>query len=162
LLGGNFQQVLDNPLDIAARGGMQLGACFAGLAIENSMLGAAHALANPLTAEFGVPHGQAVGLMLPHVIRFNGAEVGGLYFELLECTAGGNGFPSPESGYQGLADFVAEMASRAGLEERLRALDIPQDRLPSLASEAAKQWTGSFNPRKVGVEDFLSLYQEAY
>jgi alcohol dehydrogenase len=162
LLGGNFQQVLDNPLDIAARGGMQLGACFAGLAIENSMLGAAHALANPLTAEFGVPHGQAVGLMLPHVIRFNGAEVGGLYFELLECTAGGNGFPSPESGYQGLADFVAEMASRAGLEGQLRALDIPQDRLPSLASEAAKQWTGSFNPRKVGVEDFLSLYTAAY
>jgi alcohol dehydrogenase len=162
LLGDNFQQVLDNPLDIAARGGMQLGACFAGLAIENSMLGAAHALANPLTAEFGVPHGQAVGLMLPHVIRFNGAEVGGLYFELLECTAGGNGFPSPESGYQGLADFVAEMASRAGLEEQLRALDIPRDRLPSLASEAAKQWTGSFNPRKVGVEDFLSLYQAAY
>ncbi len=88
LLGANFKHVLENPADIEARGGMQLGACFAGLAIENSMLGAAHALANPLTAEFDVPHGQAVGLMLPHVIRFNGAEVGSWYFELLECTAG--------------------------------------------------------------------------
>ena len=37
--------------DLDARGEMQLGACFAGLAIENSMLGAAHALANPLTAD---------------------------------------------------------------------------------------------------------------
>ncbi len=38
------------------------------------MLGAAHALANPLTARFNVPHGQAVGLMMPHVIRFNGRD----------------------------------------------------------------------------------------
>ncbi len=68
-----------------------------GLAIENSMLGAAHALANPLTAQFGVAHGQAVGMMLPHVIRFNGAAVSNLYFELLECTAGGNGFPDARS-----------------------------------------------------------------
>ena len=35
------------------------------------MLGAAHAWANPLTATFGIVHGHAVGLMLPHVVRFN-------------------------------------------------------------------------------------------
>ena len=44
LLGENFSRVLDDPDDLDARGGMQLGACFAGLAIENSMLGATHAL----------------------------------------------------------------------------------------------------------------------
>ena len=37
------------------------------------MLGAAHALANPLTARFDVVHGQAVGMMLPHVMAFNAA-----------------------------------------------------------------------------------------
>ncbi len=63
------------PIDLEARTGMQLGAAFAGLAIENSMLGATHALANPLTARYGIVHGQAIGLMLPHVIRFNGARV---------------------------------------------------------------------------------------
>ena len=62
---------------------MLLGASFAGLAIENSMLGAAHALANPLTTHFDVPHGQAVGLMLPHVIRFNGEAVEEWYLDLL-------------------------------------------------------------------------------
>ena len=72
LLGENFAHVLDDPHDLTARSGMQLGACFAGLAIENSMLGAAHALANPLTTNYQIVHGQAVGLMLPHVIRFNG------------------------------------------------------------------------------------------
>ena len=120
LLADNFQRVLDDPTDLSARGGMQLGACFAGLAIENSMLGAAHALANPLTTTYGIPHGHAVGLALPHVIRFNGAEVGGWYHDLLECTGGSNGYPSPESGANGLADFVSALVRRAGLAERSR------------------------------------------
>jgi alcohol dehydrogenase len=162
LLGGNFAHVIADPSDLEARGGMQLGACFAGLAIENSMLGAAHALANPLTSQFQVPHGQAVGMMLPHVIRFNGQECGDWYFELLECTAGGNGFPAPQSGYHGLADFVGDLASRAGLVARLRELDIPQDRFESLASDAAKQWTAGYNPRTAGIEDFVGLYRAAY
>jgi alcohol dehydrogenase len=162
LLGGNFAHVIEDPGDLDARGGMQLGACFAGLAIENSMLGAAHALANPLTAQFQVPHGQAVGMMLPHVIRFNGQECGDWYFELLECTAGGNGFPPPQSGYRGLADFVGNLAVRAGLVARLRELDVPQDRFESLASDAAKQWTAGYNPRKVGAEELAALYRAAY
>ena len=51
LLAGNLARVLEDPNDLNARAAMQLGASLAGLAIENSMLGAAHALANPLTAE---------------------------------------------------------------------------------------------------------------
>jgi alcohol dehydrogenase len=162
LLGGNFAHVLQNPSDLNARGGMQLGACFAGLAIENSMLGAAHALANPLTTHFDIAHGQAVGMMLPHVIRFNGEEFGGLYFELLECTAGSNGFPAPETGHRGLADFVAGLLADAGLIGQLRDFDIPDDKLEILAADAAKQWTAGFNPRKVAAEELLELYRSAY
>src|SRR5205814_650484 len=63
-----------NPKDLEARGRMLLGAALAGTAIENSMLGAVHAAANPLTAHYGVVHGEAVGIMLPHVIRFNAKD----------------------------------------------------------------------------------------
>ena len=162
LLADNFQRVLEDPSDLDARGGMQLGACFAGLAIENSMLGAAHALANPLTTTYGIPHGHAVGLVLPHVIRFNAAEVGRWYHDLLECTGGSNGYPSPESGANGLADFVADLVRRAGLADRLSQCGVERARLPDLATEAATQWTGGFNPRKVGPAELLSLYEAAY
>jgi alcohol dehydrogenase class IV len=162
LLGDNFARVLDDPNDLPARSGMQLGACFAGLAIENSMLGAAHALANPLTAVYDIAHGQAVGLMLPHVIRFNGVEVGSWYHDLLECTAGGNGFPAPEAGAEGLADFVAELVHRAGLHSRLSECGVQSGRLAQLAVEAARQWTGGFNPRRVEEAELLQLYQTAY
>src|SRR5207244_2149171 len=70
----SLPEILLKPTDLEARGRMLLGAAMGGLAIENSMLGAAHAAANPLTAHFGIVHGQAVGLMLPHVVRFNGQD----------------------------------------------------------------------------------------
>ena len=82
LLDGNFEKVLRQPGDLDARGAMQIGAYFAGVAIENSMLGVCHACANPLTAHYGLTHGVAIGVLLPHVIRFNAAAVGGLYGDL--------------------------------------------------------------------------------
>lgn len=162
LLGENFGRVLDNPRDLEARSGMQLGAAFAGLAIENSMLGAAHAAANPLTSRYGVVHGQAVGIMLPHVIRHNGQRVALWYQDLLEGTSGAQGFPRPESGYLGLAEFVAELASKAGLPLQLSDCGVQRDALPALAAEAARQWTASFNPRPMQEADFLALYEAAF
>jgi alcohol dehydrogenase class IV len=162
MLGGNYAHVLENPEDLEARSDMQLGACFAGLAIENSMLGAAHALANPLTTDYGILHGQAVGLMLPHVIRFNGAEYNRWYVDLLECTAGVNGFPQPDSGAPGLAEFVTELALQAGLPRRLAECGVEQERLPQMAADAATQWTSKHNPRTVGERELLSIYEAAY
>jgi alcohol dehydrogenase len=162
LLGENFGRVLADPRDLDARSGMQLGACFAGLAIENSMLGATHALANPLTTHYSIVHGRAIGLMLPHVIRFNGEEFGDWYRDLLEGTGGANGFPDPASGYHGLADFVAELVQRANLPTRLSECGVAEDKLGELAADAAKQWTGSFNPRRVGEAELLQLYKTAF
>ena len=162
LLGENFARVVREPENIEARSGMQLGACFAGLAIENSMLGATHALANPLTTRYGIVHGQAIGLMLPHVIRFNGAEYAPWYRDLLEGTGGANGFPDPDSGFEGLADFVAKLAGEAGLADTLSQCGVERGKLAEMAAEAAKQWTGSFNPRRVGEAELLALYEAAF
>jgi alcohol dehydrogenase len=83
-----FPEVLLTPNNLDARGRMLLGAALAGLAIENSMLGAAHAAANPLTAHYGVVHGQAVGLMLPAVIRFNASDkASGRIYDALAAVA---------------------------------------------------------------------------
>jgi alcohol dehydrogenase class IV len=162
LLAGNFARVLEDPTDIAARGSMLLGASFAGLAIENSMLGAAHALANPLTTHFEVPHGQAVGVMLPHVIRFNAAAVEKQYHDLLHESQNGSPLPKLDGGVEGLADFVAVLLGKAGLATTLRSLSVDPLKLPHLANQAAKQWTAGFNPRPVGEEELLELYQRAY
>jgi alcohol dehydrogenase len=71
LLVDAYPRVLAHPSDMDARGAMQLGSHFAGAAIEQSMLGAAHACANPLTAGYDVTHGLALAMLLPHVVRWN-------------------------------------------------------------------------------------------
>jgi alcohol dehydrogenase len=137
------------------RGAMLTGAFLAGLAIEHSMLGAAHACANPLTAHYGVTHGIAVGLMLPHVVRFNAEQVGEMYETLHP------GAPGAHQGHA-LSDRIAALRSAAGLPAHLRDYGIPRERLPRLAGEAASQWTAGFNPRPVDERDLLELYEAAY
>jgi alcohol dehydrogenase len=162
LLAGNFVHALEHPTNLDARGAMLLGASFAGLAIENSMLGATHALANPLTAEYGIPHGQAIAMLLPHVIRFNGEHVGSWYQDLLDSTGGANGFPTPRDGVAGLADFVGDLVVKAGLSTRLAECGVDREKLPHLAAGAATQWTGKFNPREVDEKSLCELYQRAF
>jgi alcohol dehydrogenase class IV len=162
LLAANFGRVLDDPTDIEARAAMQLGACYAGVAIENSMLGATHALANPLTAAYDIVHGEAIGMMLPHVIRFNGEMHASWYQELLEASCDNNGMPHPNSGPEGLAEFVRSLVERAGLATRLPDRNVEEAKLSELATSAATQWTGTFNPREVGESELLSLYRAAF
>ena len=149
LLASGFEAALAPAAGPEARAAMLLGAHFAGAAIENAMLGAAHACANPLTARYGITHGVAVGVMLPAVIRFNG-ETDGARYEGFGLTPGA------------LADRIERFMRAANLPLRLRELRVEAERLPELASDAAREWTGTFNPRPVRETDFLALYEETY
>ena len=160
LLAATYPRVLSAPDDTEALGKMLLGAHFAGTAIETSMLGAAHACANPLTARFGVTHGIAVGLMLPHVVRFNGETVNGHYDELLAPLSLVRK-PGSNSASQ-LAARLVEFMRENNWPFRLRDLKIGESDLPDLAREAAQQWTGKFNPRQVGERELLFLYEKAF
>jgi alcohol dehydrogenase len=158
-----FPEVLLDARDLDARGRMQLGAAFGGAAIENSMLGAAHAAANPLTAHFDITHGHAVGLVLPHVVRFNACDpaIAQAYGELA-CAA-----QLAQPG-DGLAMAVDRLSSRlqallelGGLPRSLGDCGVKPADLPRLAEEAAGQWTARFNPRALAAADFERLYTEA-
>ena len=159
LLESSFESFLADPADVEARSRMLLGAHLGGAAIEASMLGAAHSCANPLTAHFDITHGIAVGLMLPHVVRFNDASVAELYGDLAHA-ARLNGSGPPGGGR--LSARVIELRQAAGLPERLQDCGVGEASLPALAAEAAAQWTAQFNPRNVETADLRRLYEEAY
>ena len=156
LLAEGFSAVLADPDDVEARSKMQLGACFAGMAIETSMLGAAHATANPLTARHDITHGQAVGLMLPAVIRLNGERHADWYAELLrEVDPTVTEADAPER----LASMVTRWLEEAGLATSLNALSIPSTGIESFVEEALKQWTGTFNPVPLDRDNAERLYR---
>ena len=159
LLESSFERVMTSPFDMEARGAMQLGAYYAGVAIENSMLGATHACANPLTARYGTTHGDGIALLLPSVVRWNGEHVKALYRELLSISGldPGQGDPSHV-----LAARLEHFARVGGLPRNLSEAGIPRGDLQTLAEEAAVQWTGRFNPRPLDAAGALEVYECAY
>ena len=146
LLSGNYEAALHHPRRTEAVEAMQLGSYLAGLAIENSMLGATHACANPLTARYGTAHGAAIAQMLSHVVRWNSEEVSRMYREL----------------HGDLAEWLKDLARAGELPVSLSEGEVPKHDLPLLAEDAADQWTGRFNPRPFTVEGALEIYECAW
>src|SRR4029077_6537078 len=147
LLEGHYERVLETMPAVAARAAMLVGAHAAGIAIEQSMLGATHACANPLTARYGTTHGVAIAVMLPHVVRWNAEVVGALYQELL---------PGED-----LAARLDDLARAGGLPRTLPEIGASASDIPALAADAATQWTGTHNPRAFGETAARSLYERA-
>jgi alcohol dehydrogenase len=161
LLEAHYERVLTHPADIEARGAMQLGAHYAGIAIENSMLGATHACANPLTQHYGTTHGEAIALMLPHVVRWNSPVVASRYAELLQVSNRLD-VDEREAG-ETLAARLDELKATGALDTGdLSAAGIREDALEMLAADAAQQWTGTFNPRPFDQGGALELYRRAF
>ena len=160
LLEPNYERVLSQPDNISARGAMQLGAFYAGVAIENSMLGATHACANPLTARYGTAHGAAIAMLLPSVVRWN-EKWGTDYCTLLSWSsiAGRNNQMTPG---EELARRLEELAEAGGLRNNLRSAGVSESDLSELAADAAEQWTGTFNPIPLDIQGAIEIYRCAY
>jgi alcohol dehydrogenase len=159
LLEANYERALRAPHALDARAAMQLGAFYAGMAIELSMLGATHACANPVTARYGTSHGVAIAIVLPHVVRWNAGTVGSRYRDLLRSA--GMDAEDPQAG-EALAARLEELASVGGLPRGLGAVGVAREDLPTLAQEAANQWTGGFNPRPFDATGAREVYECAF
>jgi alcohol dehydrogenase len=130
-------------------------AALAGAAIEGGMLGAAHALANPLSARFGLAHGAAVGLMLPHVLAWNMAnnhDASERYAALAAELGAGDA--------RALVASTAAWAATWGVPS-LSSAGAGPAHLPALAEDALQQWTGRFNPVRLDLGAATSLYAAA-
>lgn len=158
LLSEAFERVLEHPVDADARAAMQLGAHYAGVAIEQSMLGAAHACANPLTARYNLTHGLALAMLLPHVVRWNGGIAAERYAALMNSPRRRT---RDQDGAEVLASRLEDLAAAAGLAMKLSDSGVDEAALPGLAGEAAQQWTGTFNPRPFDAAGAVEIYRAA-
>ncbi len=161
LTQSSFPSIVKDPANIEARSKMLLGASYAGIAIENSMLGAAHAAANPLTAHYGVVHGAAVGVLLPYVMKFNcfDSSVKSLYADLATCS-GLQSTGKTEDSADALVDSIQSLIDLAGFRELLKSYNIKNNDAPLLAKAATEQWTANFNPKPIRESDFVELYEK--
>jgi alcohol dehydrogenase class IV len=141
--------------DEEARGNMLIAA---NLAITIA-LGSVHAMSHPAGAQFGVPHGVANAIHLPHVIEHNaagGSDIADRYRDI------GDVFDvsEPEIG-PALAAYLTELIARLGLPTRLSEVGVPESGIPALVEGALGDGTTLLNPREMGEEDYAALYRKA-
>ena len=154
MLSGAFERALTHPGDLEARSTMQVGAFLAGLAIEHSMLGAAHACANPLTARTTSPTGRR-SRSCCRTWSAGTPQMRPRRYRLLVPGAD-DGAPA-----EALAARLERYGKAAGLPATLSETGIPSNALAPLAALAAQQWTGGFNPRPFDAEGALEIYEAA-
>jgi alcohol dehydrogenase class IV len=159
LIRDNFARAVQTPDDEEARGQMLLAAS---LAITIN-LGSTHAMSHPAGAHYGVPHGVANAIHLPHVIRFNaegGTDIANRYrdvSELFGLEAGGSDAAVGEA----LAGHVSELVASLGLPTRLSEVGVPEEGIPTLVEGAMGDGTTLLNPREPSEEDYAELYRRA-
>ena len=141
--------------DVEARGNMLIAA---NLAITIA-LGSVHAMSHPAGAQFGVPHGVANAIHLPHVIRYNAAgapDIADRYRDIGELFD----VSDPDIG-DALAAYVTGLVGRLGLPTRLSQAGVPEDGIPALVEGAMGDGTTLLNPREMAEEDYAELYRAA-
>ncbi len=152
------------PHDIEARGNMLIASTLAGMCFGNAMTGGVHATAHALGAHYGIPHGLANAIMLPHVMRFN-AEERPLRYMMVADAAGVNvNDMDPLEAAQAAVEAVKDLKSEIGLTETLRDFKVPNDveKLGETVGLAASDSQVSYNPRYLEEEDILNLYLSAF
>lgn len=163
-LSGNIVTAVHEGTNIEARSHMLLGATLAGQAFANAPVAAVHALAYPLGGHFHTPHGLSNSLVLPHVLRFNKASATGLYAELAPIVAGSKAAHGTDAERADQLIMAMEnLIKKVELPTRLRDVDVPENTLEKLASDAMLQQRLLVNnPCEVTEQDALTIYQTAY
>lgn len=63
-------RVQEDPADLEGREGLLTASFFAGMAFTRTYVGYVHAFAHTIGGKFGVPHGLANAVLLPHIMRY--------------------------------------------------------------------------------------------
>jgi alcohol dehydrogenase class IV len=153
----NLPQAVANGGDTEARGRMLIAASMGAVSFQKD-LGAAHSLAHPLSTEYGVHHGLANAIVLPHVVRFNGETDSEQYRRVGEAL----GITPGDDPAGQVADALDALNTTIGITRRLRVVDVPREGLPALATKAIEDGCHLTNPRPCTESDLLRLYEQAW
>jgi alcohol dehydrogenase class IV len=163
LIQGNLERAVRDTSDEEARGNMLVAAALAIAPSGSGAIGITHSMSHPCGGHFGVPHGVANAINLPHVIRFNaagGADIADRYRDIAELLGVESGGSDADVG-DALAEHVTGLTGSLGLPQRLSEVGVPEEGIPVLVEGAMGDGCTLVNPREPTEEDFAELYRQA-
>lgn len=164
LIGDNLREaVLQGADNDEARYNMSFAATIAGQAFVNSGLGAVHALTYPLGVEWGVSHGRANAMLLPHVMEYNVPSERTRYAEIATLLGATDAGSTTDLAYASV-DAVFELTENVGIPTSIGHLgDLDDDKLELFADIALEysQHNIDRNPRTLDRSDVIQIYENA-
>ena len=163
--------------DLEARTKMSNAATIAGLAFSNAFVGINHALAHAVGARFGIAHGRANAIFLPHVMRYNAslptkfmpapgysAYVAPEKYAMLGWVIFGG--RTEEDQRQRLFGHVDQLLATLRMPRSLREAGVDESTfmaaLPGLARNAFSDPSMRTNPRMPLLSEVLELLYAAF
>jgi len=168
----------EHPRDEEARCMMHNAACIAAMAFSNASVGVNHALAHAFGARFGVAHGRANALMLPHVIAYNASvpskflpspyQKGYVAHKKYAAVADllGLGGHTTEEKVENLVAAIEQLLDRLEFPRSIADLGISKEdfkrAMPDLTTLAFDDPSWRSNPRMPLMSELAELFWKAY
>jgi alcohol dehydrogenase len=132
--------------DLHARGQMLIASNMAGVAFGNAQVGIVHAMAHSVGARFGVPHGVANSILLPHGMQYN---LDSCPRYVLAASALGIALEgkTPEEVGQAAIEEVKRFSKLIGMPQRLREVKVPEEGLRDVAELTLYDGSLVYNPK---------------
>ena len=141
--------------DVEARAGMQVASHLAGRAFSSGpLLGLVHATGHPVSAVFGVAHGQTLATMIPHVMRFNREHVAGRYADVGAALG-------VEADPDAAIEAVETLSATVGTNRSLGDLGVGADDVETLTVDALRDLIILNTPRYPTRDEVRELYHLA-
>lgn len=147
-------RVLAAPDDVAARGALLAGSCFAGVSFLKG-LGLVHAISHMIGAEYDTQHGLTNAVILPVVLRFNRESIE----PKLPAMAAAMGLG--DARFETFMSAITDLLDLCDIPKSLAELGVKQADVPRLANKAFGDVATSTNPRKATVKDIAALIEQA-
>lgn len=146
---------------------MSNAATMAGIAFSNSMVGLVHAIGHAVGGVAHVPHGIAMSILLPHVMKFNLETLKPAYAELLLPLAGAEIYATTpkEERAQKAIEFVTAFIKQfesVGLPTKLSDAKVTEDQFDAIAQTAINDGAIVVNPIMATKEQVIEILKEAF
>lgn len=161
MISENLTHAVEQGNNMLAREAMAYAQFLAGMAFNNASLGYVHAMAHQLGGFYDLPHGVCNAILLPHVQRFNSSLAASRLrdcAQALGCDVAGL---SAKEGAALCIEAIQALARQVRIPAGLRELNVKEDDIPVLATNALKDACGLTNPVQATHEEIMAIFHAA-
>ncbi|MDX7991505.1 L-threonine dehydrogenase [Xenorhabdus littoralis] len=161
MISDYLRRAVEDGNDIEARENMAYAQFLAGMAFNNASLGYVHAMAHQLGGFYDLPHGVCNAVLLPHVQRFNAKASAARLKEIAAAMGVEVADLNDEKGAEACIQAISKLATDVNIPAGLSALNVKEEDLPTLATNALKDACGFTNPIQASHEEIVAIFKVA-